>query len=73
LTSAGVVPQTNWNNLAGFSGTSGALNDNTGAATTTTLTYAAGNAASFNSAAGGDEQLNNGVIFSNQPLPTLSR
>jgi hypothetical protein len=62
-TSAGVVAQTNWNNLTGSSGTSGALNDNNGAATTTTLTFVSdATGTSTGSVSGGDEQLNNGSI-----------
>jgi hypothetical protein len=62
-TSAGVVVQTNWNNLGGSSGTSGALNNNLGAATTTTLSYSASNVNQFQpNTAAGDEQLNNGYI-----------
>jgi hypothetical protein len=63
-TSAGVVRQANWNNIGGYSSTTGALNNNNGTATTTTLSYSAVSTGEFYYApATGDEQLNNGYIL----------
>jgi hypothetical protein len=65
-TSAGVVAQTNWNNLINETGTNVALKNNLGAATTTRLTYAAENLLTIRSYTppAGDEQLNNVVLAS---------
>jgi hypothetical protein len=62
-TSAGVVAQTNWNNLGVTTGTNVALNNNNGIATGTTITYSSGTNGSFSTTAtAGDEQLNGGFI-----------
>jgi hypothetical protein len=64
-TSAGVVPQTNFNNITGSLGTGVALRNNNGAATNATLTFGAGGInAFFATSVGGDETLNNSSVFS---------
>lgn len=72
--SAGVVPQTNFNNVVGTKGASGALIDNTGAATATTVTFGGYNAGVTTNASGdyraygttaqpnADQQLLNGEL-----------
>jgi hypothetical protein len=67
---AGVVPQSNFNNVAGGTGSGLALVDNTGAATGMVLAYTAGG--TYSSIGGlaiaptsGDEKLNTGFIFGN--------
>jgi hypothetical protein len=67
---AGVVPQANYNNFGGGSGTGLALIDSTGVASPAILTYtASGNYSSIGGAAiapaGGDEKLNTGFVYGN--------
>jgi hypothetical protein len=67
---AGVVPQTNYNNFAGGSGTALALIDSAGAASGATLTYGSGGTYSSIGGAAiapadGNEKLNTGFIFGN--------
>jgi hypothetical protein len=71
---AGLVPQSNYNNLGLSFGTNIALFDNLGAATLTTLTYSSGgNYATIRNGTplGGDEILNTGYVFGNSSF-TLS-
>jgi len=64
-TSAGLVPQTNWNNIANglvFDGTNAPLGDANGAATAVTLTYDANDSWNNDGASGtGDEQMFKGI------------
>lgn len=64
---AGVVPQANFNNEPGNSGTSVGLNDATGHSTTALLTYSASGTYSVGQASpvGGDQELNDGFIYGN--------
>lgn len=66
---AGVVPQDDWNNMAGTNAAPVVLNDDTGAATTATLTWSSLGTSSVKTAHGtynpttGTEKLMNGFIF----------
>jgi hypothetical protein len=62
---AGVVPQANYNNVTGGSGSANNLIDNTGAATSVDLTFSGGGTytSSGNAPAGADEALNTGFVF----------
>ncbi len=63
--SAGVVPQTNFNNVAGGTASSILLNDNTGTPTTALLTLGGGGTYDVGqtSPVGGDQKLNDGFVF----------
>ena len=72
--SAGVVPEANYNNENGGSGTGIALNDGTGASSGATLTYTSGGTwASVGGTtftpANGDQKLNDGFLFSAGATP----
>ena len=70
--SAGVVPQTNWNNFSGANGTLGSLVNSGGHATTASVTVSNGDgtySVGQGSPVGGDQQLNDGFIYSNQTSP----
>ena len=74
--SAGVLPATNYNNVAGSSGTNVALVNGAGNATTATMTFSAGGTYSSVAGAaitpqGGDEKLNTGFVYGNGTV-TLS-
>jgi hypothetical protein len=70
----GVVPQNNWNNIGGFSGTTPAFMDSNGAMTTTTLTYSFQSKFNLNSVNGGfDELFNAGTIYQFQDTPLTFR
>jgi hypothetical protein len=67
---AGVVPQSNFNNISGGSGAALALVNNSGAATPATLTFtSSGTYSSIGepgiAPAGGDEKLNTGFVYGN--------
>lgn len=64
---AGVVPQDNFNNVAGASGTDVALLNDAGAASGATLTYTSGGTYSTSGSppSGPDETLNTGFIYGN--------
>jgi hypothetical protein len=69
-TSAGVVPQTNFNNLASVTGNNVVLNNNNGVATSTTVTYSVSTASYIGTTpSGGDEQLNRSFFAPNQNVP----
>jgi hypothetical protein len=80
--SAGVVPQTNYNNVTGNTGTNVALNDKTGAATAVTLTFSAagtwgtglgtadGNHKMLNGYVDGTDNGSNTFTFNNVPAGT---
>ena len=68
---AGVVPQNNWNDVGGASGTTGLLHDSSGAATGVTLTFASSGSVIYSTGAtapvsdpnaAGDTRLMNGYV-----------
>jgi len=72
--SAGVVAKTNWNNAAGSSGTGQALHDETGAATSATLTWTANHltASSITDSAGNSRMMKGSANTSNTSTTTVT-